>query len=425
MKANVQPGERHCPQCYRGKPVADFKNKSGGLYRNCSNCRKRYSGWGKKTLIEKLVDVPPRVDAAPTGRVLWVPRSLNQKLGGIPASWSERGTCPPSCGLYEAGCYASYGKLGFHWKNVTRDGLPWEGFLEKVRGLEESQVWRHNVAGDLQGSGQQLDVKRFTELVEANRGRRGFTFTHRSSARWRPSTSLWQTRTVSPSIYPPTRRLKRTDWSTSRSVRDNSSAARRPRPGPQDPSRSACDGLSGGDGRSLTCLECQLCAIPDRKTIIGFSHLTENVHSCKQPIDWRPGCSFADGKVPGNEGAGRLRNCHRVLLREETMSDVDVRKKAMDLLRLATNEGATKDERDTAMSQMHALIGKYDLLAAGGKPINVAAEIFNKVMSGTFMEEIAGHVEKTASAFERVMAAGKRITDARGPVPKKRRRTYR
>ena len=109
------------------------------------------------------------------------------------------------------------------------------------------------------------------------------------------------------------------------------------------------------------------------------------------------------------------------------MSDVDVRKKAMDLWRLAANEGATKEERDTAMRQMHALIGKYDLLAAGGKTINVAAEIFNKVMSGTLMEEIAGHVEKTASAFERVIAAGKRITDARGPVKpsKKRKRTYR
>ena len=106
------------------------------------------------------------------------------------------------------------------------------------------------------------------------------------------------------------------------------------------------------------------------------------------------------------------------------MSEVDVRKKAMDLWRLAANEGATKEERDTAMRQMHALIGKYDLLSAGGKPINVAAEIFNKVMSGTFMDEVADRVEKTASAFERMMAAGKRMTDARGPV-KKKRRTYR
>ena len=36
-----------------------------------------------------------------------------------------------------------------------------------------------------------------------------------------------------------------------------------------------------------------------------------------------------------------------------------------------------------------------------------------------------GQVEKYGERFERVIAAGKRITDARGPVPKKRRRTYR
>ena len=105
----------------------------------------------------------------------------------------------------------------------------------------------------------------------------------------------------------------------------------------------------------------------------------------------------------------------------------DVRQKAKDLLRLALDGGTTSNERDAATRQLLALIEKYDLLSAGGKPINVAAEILNKVISGDFMEEVAGHVEKTASAFERVMAAGKRITDARGPssTGKRRKRTYR
>lgn len=270
MKANVQPGERHCPQCYRGKPVADFKNKSGGLYRNCSNCRKRYSGWGKKTLIEKLVDVPPRVDAAPTGRVLWVPRSLNQKLGGIPASWSERGTCPPSCGLYEAGCYASYGKLGFHWRNVPRDGLPWDGFLEKVRGLPESQVWRHNVAGDLQGNGHIVDTKALSELVEANRDRRGFSFTHLPMIYQinRAAVALANTAGFTINLSGDTLAIadEYADLGVApvtvllphdAPIRLKTPAGRRVTVCPAETS-------------STTCLECQLCAIPDRKTIIGF-----------------------------------------------------------------------------------------------------------------------------------------------------------
>jgi hypothetical protein len=103
----------------------------------------------------------------------------------------------------------------------------------------------------------------------------------------------------------------------------------------------------------------------------------------------------------------------------------DVRQKAKDLLRLALDGGTTSNERDAATRQLLALIEKYDLLSAGGKPINVAAEILNKVISGNFMDDVADRVEKTASAFERVMAAGKRITDARGPVAKKRKRTYR
>jgi hypothetical protein len=104
----------------------------------------------------------------------------------------------------------------------------------------------------------------------------------------------------------------------------------------------------------------------------------------------------------------------------------DVRQKAKDLLRLALDGGTTSNERDAATRQLLALIEKYDLLSAGGKPINVAAEILNKVISGNFMDDVADRVEKTASAFERVMAAGKRITDARGPVmTKKKKRTYR
>lgn len=109
------------------------------------------------------------------------------------------------------------------------------------------------------------------------------------------------------------------------------------------------------------------------------------------------------------------------------MSDVDVRKKAADLYRLAIDGGTSQHERDAANKQLLALIGKYDLLSAGGKPINVAAEILQRVMSGDFMDQVANRVEQTASAFERVIAAGKRITEARGPVKqgKKRKRTYR
>jgi len=105
----------------------------------------------------------------------------------------------------------------------------------------------------------------------------------------------------------------------------------------------------------------------------------------------------------------------------------DVRQKAKDLWKLAVDEGTTSGERDAATRQLLALIGKYDLL--GGKPVDVAAdtlkELLKQALSGDLVDTIAGHVEKYASGFERVMAAGKRITEARGEPKKRRRRTYR
>lgn len=102
---------------------------------------------------------------------------------------SERASCPPSCGLYEAGCFAQYGKLGAHWRAVPDRGITWGEFLARVRALPAQTLWRHNVAGDLVGPGSwdpeyvearddRIDTERLEQLVAANRGRCGFTYTH-------------------------------------------------------------------------------------------------------------------------------------------------------------------------------------------------------------------------------------------------------
>lgn len=45
--------------------------------------------------------------------------SHNSKLGRIPATYSPRDTCPPSCGFYKAGCYAEGGHVSMFWKKVN------------------------------------------------------------------------------------------------------------------------------------------------------------------------------------------------------------------------------------------------------------------------------------------------------------------
>lgn len=106
-------------------------------------------------------------------------RSENQKTGPIPVSTSSSDTCPPTCGLFTS-CYAKSGPLFYHWRQVDSGGRgdDWLGFCNKIDALPEGQLWRHNQAGDLPGDGVDIDPWMLGELIVANEGKRGFTYTH-------------------------------------------------------------------------------------------------------------------------------------------------------------------------------------------------------------------------------------------------------
>ena len=107
-------------------------------------------------------------------------KSGNAKVGPIPVSTSTKETCPTTCAFY-ATCYAGTMPLGLHWRAVTegRRGSTWGAFLASVKALPEGQLWRHNQAGDLPGEGDKLDTRALRALVHANKGKRGFTYTHK------------------------------------------------------------------------------------------------------------------------------------------------------------------------------------------------------------------------------------------------------
>ena len=113
-------------------------------------------------------------------------KSRNQKVGKVPVSTSGKGTCPDTCPMKASGaCYASGGPLALFWDKVTNNeaGTNYDRFLQQVKELPEGQFWRHNQAGDLQPSPQfadTIDAPKLVDLVEANRGKCGFTFTHYS-----------------------------------------------------------------------------------------------------------------------------------------------------------------------------------------------------------------------------------------------------
>lgn len=105
--------------------------------------------------------------------------SRNEKTGPIPVSTTQSSTCPPTCAQFDT-CYGKYGPLANHWRAVDRGdrGVDWDDFCDEVNRLPKRQLWRHNQAGDLPGDGVYIDADALHRLVVANKGKRGFTYTH-------------------------------------------------------------------------------------------------------------------------------------------------------------------------------------------------------------------------------------------------------
>ncbi len=107
--------------------------------------------------------------------------SGNAKTGPIPVTMTDRSSCPDNCGLKESGCYAESGNVRIHWNRVQDKGLDADSFLAHVRTINEGQLWRMNVAGDLPASltdSATIHAGFLQELIRANKGRQGFTYTH-------------------------------------------------------------------------------------------------------------------------------------------------------------------------------------------------------------------------------------------------------
>lgn len=114
-------------------------------------------------------------------KIHYVKKSSNRKTGPIPVTYSERGTCPPSCPHYRDDCYAEDYYTRLTWDKVARRGGDLAALCNSIAAMPEGQLWRHNVAGDLPGQGESVDPVALGEIVKANRGRRGFTYTHKQS----------------------------------------------------------------------------------------------------------------------------------------------------------------------------------------------------------------------------------------------------
>jgi len=89
---------------------------------------------------------------------------------------------------------------------------------------------------------------------------------------------------------------------------------------------------------------------------------------------------------------------------------MDVVQKVKDLMNLALDERTPEKEAKEAGIGALRLIARYELLgAAGGKRIDVAASIIEKITSPGFAEGVATRAEKIADSVERVLGSVDRV----------------
>lgn len=120
--------------------------------------------------------------------------STNAKTGPIPQTYNHRDTCPPSCAHYRTSCYAEQFHTRMNWDKIDQRGISLEDLTLSISILPKGQLWRFAVAGDLPGQGEAVDAYALGEIVKANHGRRGFTYTHKHSAeaiKWAKHATAW------------------------------------------------------------------------------------------------------------------------------------------------------------------------------------------------------------------------------------------
>lgn len=121
-------------------------------------------------------------------------KSSNAKIGRIPVSTISNETCPDACPLKKEGCYADAGPLAIIWKALSErspgavwnngvggkmQSLTWNRYCYEIAQLPDGQEWRHGQAGDLPGIGDAIDAAALGKLVKANKGKRGWTYSHK------------------------------------------------------------------------------------------------------------------------------------------------------------------------------------------------------------------------------------------------------
>lgn len=199
----------------------------------------------------------------------FVLKSANSKTGPIPVTYSQRETCPQSCPHYRADCYAEDYYTRMSWDKVAERGGDLGQLCASIEALPAGQLWRFNVAGDLPGAGEHVDAAALGAIVQANTGRRGFTYTHKKTPEalyWAQCANDWGfTVNLSADDAGEADALANVSRSPLTCIVPMDTPEKTETP--EGRTIIVCPAQTRDD---ITCATCGLCARADRRVIIGF-----------------------------------------------------------------------------------------------------------------------------------------------------------
>lgn len=196
-------------------------------------------------------------------------KSANSKTGPLPVTYSQRETCPQSCPHYRADCYAEDYYTRMSWDKVAERGGDLGQLCASIEALPAGQLWRFNVAGDLPGAGEHVDAAALGAIVQANTGRRGFTYTHKKTPEalyWAQCANDWGfTVNLSADDAGEADALANVSRSPLTCIVPMDTPEKTETP--EGRTIIVCPAQTRDD---ITCATCGLCARADRRVIIGF-----------------------------------------------------------------------------------------------------------------------------------------------------------
>jgi hypothetical protein len=157
-----------------------------------------------------------------------------------------------------------------HWAAVSTGsrGIELEQFCLEIFKLPDGTLWRHNQAGDLPQIDDTIDPFALGQLVQANIGKRGFTYSHHrdnASLEWIRHANAWGFRVnLSANDLPDADKLADTGAGPVVVVLPSTQSANTVTPAGR--TVVICPATQRDD---VTCATCQLCQ-RERSTIVGF-----------------------------------------------------------------------------------------------------------------------------------------------------------